>query len=74
MKQYPSRLKYKKNHKPSKSLLYLEEKKNFNSIKGFIVLRSIENGRLNYSQLEACRKAIRRMLKKKRYYYNAYFY
>jgi len=65
MKQFPSRLKYKKNHKPSMSLLYLEETKNFNPIKGSIVLKSLENGRLNYNQIEACRKSIRRVLKKK---------
>jgi large subunit ribosomal protein L16 len=65
MKQYPSRLKYKKNHKPSSFLLYSEEKKNFNAIKGSLVLKSLENCRLNYNQIEACRKSIRRILKKK---------
>lgn len=65
MKQNPSRLKFKKNHKPSFSSLYLYEKKNFFSIKGQLVLRALENGKLTYNQIEACRKSIRRMLNKK---------
>ena len=65
MKQSPSRLKYKKNHKLSKSLLYLNEKKQFYPLNGFIALKSIENAKLTYNQIEACRKAIRRILKKK---------
>lgn len=65
MKQYPSRLKYKKNHKSSSSILFLEEQKNFQPLKGFIVLKSLENYKLTYNQIEACRKSIRRSLKKK---------
>lgn len=65
MKQYPSSLKYKKNHKPSSSLLYLKEKKNFITSRGAIALKAIENGKLTYNQIEACRKSIRRALKKK---------
>jgi large subunit ribosomal protein L16 len=64
MKQNPSRLKYKKNHKPSSSNLYLSEQKNFNSTKGNLILKSLENGKLTYNQIEACRKTIRRILKK----------
>lgn len=64
MKQYPSRLKYKKNHKGSASLLYLEEKKNFFPHKGFISLKASENSKLTYNQIEACRKTIRRSLRK----------
>ena len=65
MKQYPSRLKYKKNHKTSSSILYLEEQKNFQPLKGYIVLKPLENYQLTYNQIEACRKSIRRALKKK---------
>lgn len=65
MKQNPSRLKYKKYHKPSASLLYLNEHKNFYPIKGQIALKSLNNCKLTYNQIEACRKSIRRMLKKK---------
>ena len=64
MKQYPSKIKYKKNHKPSSSNLHLVEQKNFSAIKGNLVLVSIENGKLTYNQIEACRKTIRRILKK----------
>jgi len=64
MKQYPSKIKYKKNHKPSSSNLYLTEKKNFSAIKGNLILVSTENGRLTYNQIEACRKTVRRILKK----------
>jgi large subunit ribosomal protein L16 len=64
MKQYPSSLKYKKNHKPSSSLLNLSEHKNYHALKGQFLLRSVENARLYYNQVEACRKSIRRTLKK----------
>lgn len=64
MKQNPSKLKYKKNHKLSSSNLYLAEQKNFNALKGHLMLKSIENGKLTYNQIEACRKTIRRILKK----------
>ena len=65
MKQYPSYLKYKKNHKPTSSLLYLNEKKKFFICRGIMALKAAENCKLTYNQIEACRKAIRRMLKKK---------
>lgn len=64
MKQQPSRLKYKKYHKPSASLLFLKEQKNFILLKGQLGLKALENGKLTYNQIEACRKSIRRMLKK----------
>jgi large subunit ribosomal protein L16 len=65
MKQNPSRLKYKKNHRPSISNTYLSEQKNFFTLRGLISLKSLENGKLTYNQIEACRKCIRRVLKKK---------
>jgi large subunit ribosomal protein L16 len=64
MKQQPSRLKYKKYHKPSSSSLYLNEQKNIIPIKGQLALKALENKRINYNQLEACRKSVKRMLKK----------
>lgn len=64
MKQQPSRLKYKKYHKPSLSNLYLLEQKNIIPIKGHLALKAIENGKITYNQLEACRKSIKRMIKK----------
>jgi len=64
MKQQPSRLKYKKYHKPSSSSLFLNEQKNIIPIKGQLALKALENKRINYNQLEACRKSVKRMLKK----------
>jgi large subunit ribosomal protein L16 len=64
MKQQPSRLIYKKYHKPPYSSLFLAEQKNIVLIKGFLGLKALENKRITYNQLEACRKTIRRMLKK----------
>jgi large subunit ribosomal protein L16 len=64
MKQQPSRLKYKKYHKPPHSLLFLSEQKNIILKKGSLGLKALENKRITYNQLEACRKSIRRMLKK----------
>lgn len=64
MKQYPSRLKYKKYHKPPHSSLFLSEQKNIIPIKGLLGLKSLENKRITYNQLEACRKSVRRVLKK----------
>jgi large subunit ribosomal protein L16 len=64
MKQQPSRLKYKKYHKPSLSCLLLSEQKNVIPEKGQLASKSLENKRVTYNQLEACRKSIKRMLKK----------
>lgn len=65
MKQQPSKLKYKKNHRPALSNLYLAQQKTFYPLSGFLALKSIENGKLTYSQIESCRKSIRRVLQKK---------
>lgn len=64
MKQNPSRLKYKKNHRPSSSNLFLKEKKTFYPMRGVLMLQAGANGRLTFNQIEACRKTVRRMLKK----------
>lgn len=64
MKQNPNKLKYKKNHRPSSSNLYLIQQKTFYPLKGFLALKSLENAKLTYKQIEACRKSVRRVLKK----------
>ena len=46
MKQYPSRLKYKKNHKISSSILSLSEQKVFFPAFGAFGIKALENGRL----------------------------
>lgn len=64
MKQNPSKLKYKKNHKPAYSNLYLKQQKTFYPLKGVLALQTVENSKLTYNQIEACRKSVRRVLKK----------
>jgi len=64
MKQYPSRLKYKKNHKLNISNLTLLDQKTFFPIYGKFFLKAVESGKLNFKHIEACRKSIRRNFKK----------
>jgi len=64
MKQYPSNIKYKKNHKPSILNLKLKQQKLFSCNYGLLGLKSIENGFIAFNQIEACRKSIRRIMKK----------
>lgn len=64
MKQYPSRLKFKKNHKVSSSFFKLHDEKRFFAMNGLFVLKSIESGKLTLKQIEAGRKAIRRNVRK----------
>jgi large subunit ribosomal protein L16 len=65
MKQQPSRLKYRKNHKVSSSFLLLKDRKNFLPIKGRFALKSLQAGKLKFKQIEAGRKSIRRNVNKK---------
>lgn len=65
MKQNPSKLKFKKNHRPSFSNTYLTQQKTFYPLKGLLAIKAVENGKLTYKQIEACRKSIRRVLEKK---------
>jgi len=64
MKQFPSNLKYKKYHKINSSYMYLLEQKNFFLYYGLFGLQSLSYGKLKYKQIEACRRTIRRGLKK----------
>jgi len=50
MKQFPSRLKYKKNHKIKASNLVLKDQKNFFPLNGSFFLKVIESGKLNLKQ------------------------
>jgi large subunit ribosomal protein L16 len=65
MKQQPSRIFHKKNHKPSKFILYSVDKKNFYPKNGMWALKCIDNSKLTYKQIEAGRKTIRRTLSKR---------
>jgi large subunit ribosomal protein L16 len=64
MKQQPSRLKYKKNHKVSSSFFYLKDRKTFLPIYGRFALKSLRPGKLTFKQIEAARKSIRRNINK----------
>jgi large subunit ribosomal protein L16 len=65
MKQYPKSIKFKKNHKVNNSFFFLNEQKNFFPRYGNFGLKAITAGKLNFKQIEACRKSLRRDVKKK---------
>lgn len=60
MKQNPSHLKFRKNHKVGFSFFHLADKKTFYPISGNYGLQSLESGKLTLKQIEAGRKSIRR--------------
>jgi len=64
MKQNPKKLKFKKYHRLSKSILYLNEQKSFYPLYGSFALKSLEAGDLTYKQIEACRKSLKRNVDK----------
>jgi len=64
MKQNPSKLKFKKNHKIKYSNLFLNEQKVFFPLYGNFALKALDSGKLTFKQIEACRKSIRRDVKK----------
>jgi len=64
MKQYPKKLKYKKNHKVKNSYLAICEQKVFFIKLGNFGLKALEPGKLQFKQIEACRKSLRRDMKK----------
>ena len=65
MKQQPSQLKYKKNHKAGFSFFFLKSYKNFLPLHGRFALKSITPGKLTFPQIEAGRKSIRRNIYKR---------
>lgn len=64
MKQYPGNLKFKKYHKLNIFSLKTIEKKNFYINNGNMAIKSIESGKLNFKQIESCRRTIKRGLRK----------
>ena len=64
MKQFPSNLKYKKYHRVSFFFSKTIEKKMFYLSNGELGIQSIESGKINFKQIEACRRTIKRGLKK----------
>ena len=64
MKQYPSRLKWRKNHRINFLFFSLIDKKRFYPQNGLFALQSLQSGKLTLPQIEAGRKSIRRSVKK----------
>lgn len=64
MKQYPGYLKYKKYQKLNSFNLKTIDKKNFFLHHGNFAIKSIESGKINFKQIESCRRTIKRGLKK----------
>ena len=64
MKQFPSFLKYKKYQKLNSFNLKTIDKKNFFLNNGNFAIKSIESGKINFKQIESCRRTIKRGLKK----------
>lgn len=64
MKQYPSNLKYKKYHKPKRFYKKSLEKKNFNGYNGEFSLQTMDSYLITFKQIEACRRTLKRGVKK----------
>jgi len=64
MKQYPSKLKFRKYHRVDYRFSKLTEKKVFFAGLGTTGIQALEYGKLTYRQIEACRRTLRRGLKK----------
>lgn len=64
MKQNPKYIKYKKNHKLKLSFYNIMDSKSFIPMKYEYGLQCIESGKILYKHIEACRKSVRRTLKK----------
>lgn len=64
MRQIPSYKKYKKYHKVNYVYSKIKEQNTFFPFLGLSAIQATESGTLTYKQIEACRRAIRRGLKK----------
>ena len=64
MKQYPGYLKYKKYHRVNYFYNYALQQKIFYPLNGELAIQSIESGKLNFKQIESCRRTLKRGLKK----------
>lgn len=64
MKQNPSRLKYRKNHKVKFLFFKLLDKKTFYPLHGNFAIKSLNSGKLMLKHIESGRKSIRRNVKK----------
>lgn len=64
MKQFPNNIKYKKYQKNKNNFLFLFEKKLFLPSNGQYGIQSIDSGKIKFKHIEACRKTLKRGLKK----------
>ena len=64
MKQNPSKLPFRKYHKPNSFYLSSTEEKVFYPSNGFFALKTLESGRITFKHIEAVRRSIRRNIKK----------
>jgi len=64
MKQYPSFLKYKKYHFVNNLFFSLKAQKSFYPLNGLFCIKAIDSGKLTFKQIEACRKSVRRNMRK----------
>lgn len=64
MKQFPSKLNFKKYHKINYFYIRLLDNKNFFSKFGQYGIQSLSASKLNFRQIEACRRTIKRGLNK----------
>ncbi len=60
MKQQPSRVFFKKSHKPGSFFLKALDQKTFYPRTELFALKSLDAGRLTFRQIEAGRRTIRR--------------
>ena len=65
MKQYPSKLRFKKYHRPKKSFQSLVDNKNFFPKNSYYGLKALSSGKITFKQIEAGRRTIRRAISKK---------
>lgn len=65
MKQMPSRVFYKKPHRPRSFFLFAKAQKSFFPLTDFFALKSLGSGRLTFKQIEAGRRTIRRTVSKR---------
>ncbi len=64
MKQYPARTKFKKYHKANFAYKSIVEQNSFLPFYGLSGIQATESGKLTFKQIESCRRALRRGLKK----------
>jgi len=64
MKQFPSNMKYKKYQKNNYFFNSSIEKKSFLPMDGEFAIQAVQSGKIKFKQIEACRRTIKRSLKK----------